>query len=100
MSVTCLSQANLHEWREEIVRLYEFCDFTFVHATHRCTSPRWDFAAEGHVPSLRIFRYYEVYTELAELVREEEIESIVGFCDMCGVNTELDFATFRIPPFA
>ena len=100
MSVTCLSQANLQEWRDEIVRLDEFCDFIFVHATHRCASPRWDFVAEGHHPCLRIFRYWEVYIELAELMREEEIESIVGLCGICGVNTELDFVTFRVPPFA
>ena len=101
MSVTCLSQANLQEWREEIVRLYdEVCDLIFVHATHRCASPRWNFVAEGHHHRLRIFRYWEVYTELTELVKEEEIDEIVGLCGLCGINTELDFATFRIPPFA
>ena len=95
MSVTRLNRANLHSWREELARLYEFCDLIFVHATHHCVSPRWDFVAEGHHPNMRIFKYYEVHTELAELMREEEYESIVGLCGICGANTELDFANFR-----
>ena len=92
MSVVRLTRANLHRWREELARLVVNHDLIFVHATHHCVDPSWDFVASGQHPSLRIFKYHGVHTELAELMREEEDETIVGLCGLCAADTEFDFA--------
>ena len=95
MSVNHLDQANLRRWRDELAQLVDDYDLIFVHVTHHCVSPSWDFVASGHHPSMRLFKYHGVHTELAELMRTEESNTIVGLCGLCGADTELDFANHR-----
>ena len=99
MSPVCLTRANLQEWREELAHLSAFTEFLFVHATHQCEDPGFNFLAEGHHPSMRIFQYQGVYDELAELMREIQEETMVGAC-ICGIDTEPNFADQLMEPEA
>ena len=92
MSVNHLNQANLRRWRDELAQLVDDYDLIFVHVTHHCVSPSWDFVASGHHPSMRLFTYEKVHTELAELMRREGSDTQVGLCGLCGAHTELEFA--------
>ena len=99
MSAVCLTRANLHEWREELTRLSVFTEFLFVHATHQCEDPWFNFLVEGHHPSMRIFLYQGVHDELAELMREIQPEILPGFC-ICFADTESEFANQLMAPEA
>ena len=48
---------------------------------------------------MRIFQYQGVYDELAELMREIQEETIVGWC-ICFADTESDFANQLMAPEA